>query len=152
MKKRLSKRSVLMIDKDLPMNEVGPSLMQDWVRMAVATCKIHGVTIQSIFTNPSKRKGFHIRVMISRPENPWLVWRLQYLLGDDSMRASMNRLRLKAGFDEGNKLFEDIRPRFTRIYAGREPAQTGTKPSRHRTQTTSGRNNPGLSRNNQSRP
>jgi hypothetical protein len=119
MKKRLSKRSVLMIDKDLPTNEVSPSLMHDWVRMAIATCKAHGVTVQSISTNPSKRKGFHIRVHILRPENPRLVWRLQYLLGDDSMRASMNRLRLKARFDEWNKLFEGIRPRFRTIYTRR---------------------------------
>jgi hypothetical protein len=108
-----------MIDKDCVVTR---SLMHDWVRMAIAACKTYGVTVQSVITNPSLRKGFHIRLAITPPIYAELAWRLQFLLGDDAKRCSLNRARMNAGFDEWNKLFEGIRPRLTRIYIRRNPS------------------------------
>ena len=115
--KRLSKVGVLMIDRDCV---VPPSLMREWVRIVVIpTCKTLGVMVQSVVTCPSARKGYHVYIYPAQPVPAQLAWRLQYHLGDDAKRVSLNRARMKAGFDEWNKLFEGIHPRFRTIYTRR---------------------------------
>jgi hypothetical protein len=112
--KHLSKATTLKIDKDLV---VSRSLLQDWVRsVVIPTCKAHGVTVQSVSTCPSQRKGFHVYVDVTPPIHAELAWRLQFLLGDDCMRVSLNRARWRAGFSDWNKLFEGINPRFRTVY------------------------------------
>ena len=56
-------------------------------------------------------------IYLARPIPAELAWRLQYHL-DDAKRVSLNRTRLRAGFDEWDKLFEGIRPRYSTIYSG----------------------------------
>jgi hypothetical protein len=112
--KHLSKVTTLKIDKDLI---VSRSLLQDWVRLiAIPTCKAHGVIVQSVDTCSSQRKGFHVYVVIAPPIHAELAWRLQFLLGDDCKRVSLNRARWRAGFSDWNKLFEGTHPRLTQIY------------------------------------
>jgi hypothetical protein len=102
--KRLSKISVLKIDKDCIISR---DLIRDWIRLVVIpTCRAYGVTVLSVATCPSPRKGFHVYAEITRPVHAELAWRLQFLLGDDCKRVSLNRARLRAGFSGWNKLFE----------------------------------------------
>lgn len=90
--------------------------MQEWVRVVVIpTCEIYGVTVLSVATCPSSRKGFHVYIDISPPVHAVLAWRLQFLLGDDCKRVSLNRARWKAGFSEWNKLFEGVDTKPTTI-------------------------------------
>jgi len=114
--KRVRKVNVLKIDKDLI---VSRSLLKEWVRLCVIPlCKAYGVTVLSVKICPSQRKGYHVYIHIAPSISAQLAWRLQLYLGDDARRCSLNRARLKAGFDEWNKLFEGIRPRYCTIYAG----------------------------------
>jgi hypothetical protein len=121
--KRLAKIRTLKIDKDCV---ISSDLMQDWIRLVVIpTCTAYGVTVLSVATCPSPRKGFHVYAEISPPIHAELAWRLQFLLGDDCRRVSLNRARLRAGFSAWNKLFEGINPRvrtvhtLTRVIVGR---------------------------------
>lgn len=72
--------------------------------------------VQTVVTCLSQRKGYHVYIHVAPPVPAELAWRLQYHLGDDAKRVSLNRARLRAGFDKWNKLFEGIHPRFTTIY------------------------------------
>jgi hypothetical protein len=100
----LRKIDVLKIDKDCV---VGKDLLQDWVRLIVLpTCRAYGVEVTSVETCPSPRKGFHVYIPIDRSIHAETAWRLQFLLGDDCQRVSLNRARWSAGFSGWNKLFE----------------------------------------------
>ena len=119
--KRLNKVSVLKIDKDLM---VSRSLLRDWVHIVVVpTCKAFAVTVRSVATCPSQRKGFHVYIQIESPIHAELAWRLQLYLGDDARRCSLNRARWRAGFSDWNKLFEDVRPRLSTIYSNPQPSE-----------------------------
>jgi hypothetical protein len=88
---RLSKVNVLKIDKDCV---VSRDVLQDWVRLVVIpTCRAYGVTVVSVATCPSQRKGFHVYAEIEPPIHAELAWRLQFVLGDDCKRVSLNRAR-----------------------------------------------------------
>jgi hypothetical protein len=120
--KRLSKVCTLKIDKDLIISR---SLLLDWIRLVVVpTCKAHGVTVLSVTTCPSQHEGFHVYIAISPPIHAELAWRLQFLLGDDCRRVSLNRARWRAGFSDWNKLFEGAHPRLTQVYARRNTMRT----------------------------
>ena len=111
--KRLRKISI-KLDKDLV---ISLRLLGEWVRLVVISiCKAFGVTVQSVTVCPSQRKGFHVYIDVAPLIHAELAWRLQFDLGDDGRRCSLNRARLRAGFSEWNKLFESVRPRMTTIY------------------------------------
>jgi hypothetical protein len=112
--RRLTKITTLKIDKDCVITR---SLLLDWLRLVVVpTCKAYGVTVLSVATSPSQRKGFHVYTEITPPIHPELAWRLEFLLGDDCKRVSLNRARWRAGFSDWDKLFEAINPDFRTIY------------------------------------
>jgi hypothetical protein len=112
--KRLRKIHVLKIDKDCV---VGRDLLQDWIRLVVVpACRAYGVTVISVATCPSQRKGFHAYAKVAPPVHAELAWRLQFLLGDDCKRVSLNRARWRAGFSGWNKLFEGISPKLRTVY------------------------------------
>jgi hypothetical protein len=113
----LSKIHVLKIDKDCV---VGRDLLQDWVRLVVIpACIAYGVTVISVATCPSQRKGFHVYAKIAPPIDAESAWRLQFLLGDDCKRVSLNRARWKAGLNGWNKLFEKEKMPLVVVYARR---------------------------------
>jgi hypothetical protein len=101
-KPALHKESTLKIDKDCFVDE---DWMQDYVRMAILTCRLKGVRVARIQKSLT-RKGFHFYIDI----NPWveaeLANRLQFLLGDDCGRVDRNRARIRSGLQGWNKLFE----------------------------------------------
>ncbi len=84
-------------------------------------CRAYGVTVLSVATCPSPRKGFHVYVEIVPPAHAETAWRLQFLLGDDCLRVSLNRARLRAGFSGWNKLFEEPEAKVTTIYRRPRP-------------------------------
>ncbi len=92
--------------------------------MIIPTCRAFGVEVLSVATCPSQRKGFHVYAEIEPPIHAELAWRLQFLLGDDCRRVSLNRARWRAGFSDWNKLFERIGPRLRTVYK-RPVAVTG---------------------------
>jgi hypothetical protein len=111
--RRLSKIHVLKIDKDCI---VSRDLLQDWIRLVVIpTCTAYNVTVISVAACLSQRKGFHVYAQIDPPVHTELAWRLQFLLGDDCKRVSLNRARWKAGFSGWNKLFEGISPKLRTV-------------------------------------
>jgi hypothetical protein len=115
MRNTTTKISVLKIDKDCV---VSRDLLQDWIRLVVIpTCTAYGVTVISVATCPSARKGFHVYAEFTPPVHAELAWRLQFLLGDDSRRVSLNRARWRAGFSDWNKLFEEVSPKLKTVYA-----------------------------------
>ena len=117
--KRLTKISVLKIDKDCTISR---DLMQDWIRLVIIpTCRAYGVTVLSVAVCPSPRKGFHVYLEVAPPVHAELAWRLQFLLGDDCRRVSLNRARWRAGFSGWNKLFEEAEAKLTSIYLNENP-------------------------------
>ena len=64
----------------------------------------------------SERKALHIRIKINPAISALLTLELQFLLGDDAQRVSLNRGRMRAGFDDWNKLFEREGARHRIIY------------------------------------
>lgn len=112
--RRLAKMRTLKIDKDCV---VSRDLVRDWVRLVVLpNCRAYGVTVLSVATCPSPRKGFHVYVEITPPIHAELAWRLQFLLGDDCRRVSLNRARWRAGFSDWNKLFEMVGAKSIVVY------------------------------------
>jgi len=111
----LCKIDTLKIDKDCIISR---GLLRDWVRLVVIpACHAYGVNVTSVDICPSQRKGFHVYIQIRPAVHAELAWRLQFLLGDDSRRVSLNRARWRAGLNGWNKLFEAENMRTTNIYA-----------------------------------
>jgi hypothetical protein len=111
----LDKASVLKIDNDCA---ISCDWLSDWIRIVVIpTCRAYALTVLSVAVGPSQHKGFHAYVEISPSVRPELANRLQFLLGDDCHRVSLNRARMGAGLNEWNKLFEEVGTRYRAIYS-----------------------------------
>lgn len=96
---------------------ISRDLLQDWIRLVlIPTCRAYDVTVLSVITFPSPRKGFHAYVEIIPPIHAETAWRLQFLVGDDCQRVSLNRARLRAGFGGWNKLFEEPNVKPTTVF------------------------------------
>jgi len=110
---RVDKISVLKIDKDC---FIDLNWLQDYMRLIVRTCQVHGVTVVSVRMCRSRQKGFHLYIEITPAVEPELANRLQWLLGDDCQRVDFNRARIGSGLNEWNKLFEEPGKRLRTIY------------------------------------
>ncbi len=85
----LDKISVLKIDVDCI---VSRDWLQDWIRLVVIpTCRALGVSVLTVDIGQSQHKGFHTYIKINPPVHSELANRLQFLLGDDRHRVSLNR-------------------------------------------------------------
>lgn len=107
------KTSELKVDQDCFVDQ---EWLEDFIAHARIICKHFGISVKSIRVCESKRRGLHFYIAISPPVEATLANRLQWLLGDDSMRVDFNRARIGAGFTEWNKLFEVIGRRLKTIY------------------------------------
>lgn len=111
---RLHKAAGLKVDIDCV---VSRDWLQNWIRIVVIpTCKAFGVTVVSVAVGPSQHKGYHAYIDITPSVHPELANQLQFLVGDDRHRVSLNRARMRAGLDQWNKLFEDPNIKLTVIY------------------------------------
>jgi hypothetical protein len=117
----LENENLLKIDKDciVPRN-----WLLDWVqRIALPTCSFYDVTVLWVKYCPSERKGLHFYLKIDPPISSLLLLELQFLLGDDAQRVSLNRARIRAGFNDWNKLFEKENTRLKTLYRSPEFSQ-----------------------------
>lgn len=111
-KRHLEKVSALKIDIDCIVNR---DWLQDWKRIVVIpTCKAFGITALSVSVSESQHKGYHVLIEITPPVHAELANRIQFLVGDDRHRVSLNRARIWAGLNEWNKLFEEPNVKFAR--------------------------------------
>ena len=110
----------LKIDKDVV---VDPEWITDYTKLAITTCRQHGVEVVNIKMCPSRRKGIHFYIRITPAIKSELAIRLQFLLGDDCQRVDFNRARIEVGFKEWNKLFEDPGIRLRTIYRSPESSR-----------------------------
>ena len=95
--------SVCKIDKDLV---VSKRWHHDWKRFVVEpVCEHFGVKVLSMKVTPSVKKGFHVRIFLNRKLRATRLNEIEYLLGDDCQRVSLNRARIKAGLRDWDLLF-----------------------------------------------
>jgi hypothetical protein len=110
----LKKQSTLKVDKDCV---VPRKWLLDYVhRVILPLCVSHKITSLSIKYCPSKRKGFHLYINITPAISAVLALELQFLMGDDAQRVSLCRARMRAGYDEWNKHFEEPHCRLRTLY------------------------------------
>jgi len=98
----LDKERTLKIDKDCFVDE---DWIQEYVRMAIMTCRLKGVEVLRIRKSRT-RKGFHLYLDIAPPVEAELANQLQWLLGDHCGKVDRNRARIRSGLQRWNKLFE----------------------------------------------
>jgi hypothetical protein len=118
----LDKERTLRIDKDC---FVDKDWIQDYVGMAIMTCRLKGVKVLRIQKSRTS-KGFHFYIDIAPPAEAELANRLQWLLGDDCGRVDRNRARIRSGLKGWNKLFERPNPRLVAIRESTENASALT--------------------------
>ena len=126
----MSKRSTvekvdeLKIDKD---SFVDQDWIEDYVELILKVCRDSGTAVDSVRMCESRRKGLHFYIAVTPPVDPATANRLQWLLGDDSLRVDFNRARIESGLLEWNKLFEVAGRRLRTIYLN--PYKFGEKGS-----------------------
>jgi hypothetical protein len=106
----------LKIDKDCIVDKLW---IRDYVELILSICKKFRVKALFIRMCLSKCKGAHYYIKIDPPIDSTLANRIQWLLGDDCERVDFNRARIRVGFKEWNKLFENSKTRLRTIYKTR---------------------------------
>ncbi len=110
----LKKQSTLKVDKDCV---VPRKWLLDYVnKVILPLCAFYEITVRSIKYCPSRLKGFHLYIDITPAISAVLALELQLLMGDDAQRVSLCRARMRAGYDEWNKLFEEPYCKLRTIY------------------------------------
>lgn len=122
----MSKVSVLKIDKDC---HVDWPWICDYVQTVKAICRNKNLKVSSVEMSRTN-KGHHFYIGIQPSVSGHLANRLQFLLGDDPRRVDYNRARIRSGYPDWNKLFEDVGRRFQTLYRIKVPAGTQTKQKR----------------------
>lgn len=90
-------------------------LEQEYIQQSIAILSKHHYRVERIEATRT-RHGSHYYIQIDPPAEADTVNRLQYLLGDDAKRVSLNQARINAGLPEWNKLFEAIGKKLRTIY------------------------------------
>jgi hypothetical protein len=108
----VGKIATLKVDKDC---HVDPPLEKDYVLQSVAILSKHHVKVKWIKTTRT-RHGRHYYIQIDPAVDATTGNNLQYLLGDDAKRVSLNQARIDAGLAEWNLLFEAVGRRRRIIY------------------------------------
>jgi hypothetical protein len=94
---------LLMIDIDLDVDKPWLRQYRSNVALMLKSC---GLSPTAIRITRSRSKGYHARIYLNKPVPAETACMLQWILCDDAPRVDFNRARIKAGFDEWNKLFE----------------------------------------------
>jgi len=97
---------LLMVDIDLVVDK---SWLKQYRRNVASILRSYGLRPTAIRITASRSKGYHARIYLNKPVPAENACMLQWLLCDDAPRVDFNRARIKAGFDEWNKLFEEPR-------------------------------------------
>jgi hypothetical protein len=100
----VDKTTVLKIDKDCHVHKL---LEQEYVRQSIEILSKHNVRVLWIKASRTG-KGSHYYIRIHPPAEATKANCLQYLLGDDAKRVSLNRARINSGLEDWNLLFESV--------------------------------------------
>ena len=95
---------LLMIDLDLTVDK---PWLQHYRRNVKLVLESYGLGVTAIRITPSRNRGYHVRIYLSRPVPAETANMLQWILCDDHGRVDFNRARINVGFDEWSKFFED---------------------------------------------
>jgi len=95
---------LLMIDLDLIVDWLW---LKHYRRMIGLVLKSYGLSATAIRIAPSRNKGYHVRIYLNKAVHAETANMLQMLLCDDHGRVDFNRARIKVGFPDWNKLWED---------------------------------------------
>jgi len=108
----LPKESILKIDKDCHVNQ---SLEADYVRQTIEILSRHHLNVLSIKASRTTH-GRHYYIQIDPPVDSNTANQLQYLLGDDAKRVSLNHARINSGLEDWNLLFESVGKKMKTLY------------------------------------
>jgi hypothetical protein len=104
--------ALLKIDKDC---HVDVALEKEYVRQSIETLSKHNLRVEWIKATRTWN-GTHYYIQIDPPVEAHTANRLQYLLGDDAKRVSLNEARINTGLSEWNKLFEAVGRKLRTVY------------------------------------
>jgi hypothetical protein len=102
----------LKIDKDC---HVDSSLEKQYVQQTVEILFKHNVKVRRIEATRT-RLGRHYYIQIEPSVDANTANRLQYLLGDDAKRVSLNQARINSGLEDWNLLFEAVGRKLRTLY------------------------------------
>ena len=105
--------SILMIDLDIVVDSYWLEVYRQLVRLVLSH---FGLVPNTIRITPSKNRGYHVRVYLSKPVPAYMANLLQWSLLDDHGRVDFNRARINAGYDGWNKMFEPAEWHLRRHY------------------------------------
>jgi hypothetical protein len=108
----VDKITVLKIDKDCHVDKL---LEQEYVRQSIEILSKHHVRAFWIRATRTG-KGSHYYIHIIPSVDASTANRLQYLLGDDAKRVSLNQARINSGLEDWNLLFEVVGSRLRTLY------------------------------------
>lgn len=98
----MDKTGTLKIDKDC---HVDPELEREYIQDVVAILSKRHIRTMTVKVTRTWH-GAHYYIEIDPSVDAHSANCLQYLLGDDAKRVSLNEARINAGLTEWNKLFE----------------------------------------------
>jgi hypothetical protein len=94
---------LLKIDLDITVDN---SWLVHYRRIVRLILVSFGLKATAIRITPSRTRGYHVRIYLSRTVQAKTTIMLQWLLLDDHGRVDFNRARINVGFSEWDKLFE----------------------------------------------
>jgi len=106
------KVDLLKIDKDC---HVDKSLEQEYALQSIDILSKHHVRVLWMKATRT-RKGSHYYIRIDPSVKATAANQLQYLLGDDAERVSLNRARINSGLEDWNILFEAVGRKLRTLY------------------------------------
>lgn len=119
----MNPHSVLKIDKDLMIDE---DWLEHWIKLVIRpVAKRFGARVRRVQVHDSLHKGFHTIVTLDRLLPPNVENELQFLMGDDSVRVSLNRARIASGLQEWNKLWAEPDWHFETVYKTKRRRKNG---------------------------
>jgi hypothetical protein len=118
-----------MTDKDII---IAPAEINAYLQLILTTVHSYQLEVVLVQWCYSLHKGLHFYIRVNPPIQAELAWLLQFLLGDDALRADFNRARIEGGVAHWNRLFERSNVKLHTIYANPRFPQEQKKQARKR--------------------
>jgi len=96
---------ILLVDLDLIVDH---DWLEQYRHIVYLILDWYGLTATAIRVTQSQRRGYHVRIYLSKPVSAHTALLLQWLLLDDHARTDFNRARVQVGYPNWNKLFEPV--------------------------------------------
>jgi hypothetical protein len=82
------------------------SWLEQYRQKAKLVLRSYGLGCTAVRITPSRSKGYHARIYLTKPVPAETANKLQWLLLDDSARVGLNMARIAVGYPEWSKLFD----------------------------------------------